>query len=97
MLCIFRLFWLQYLSNKGLTELPDYIQFNKVDGNFYISHNELTTLRGCPRIVNFFGFDNNNLSETHIMKEAELLQHLHLYSSLLLTRKQSLGPQKRRL
>ena len=57
------------LSNKGLTELPDYIQFNKVDGNFYISHNELTTLRGCPRIVNFFGFDNNNLSNFEYLPE----------------------------
>jgi hypothetical protein len=48
------------LSERGLVELPDYIQFNVVDEYFDISHNNLITLRGCPKIVNgeFFCSDN---------------------------------------
>jgi hypothetical protein len=34
---------------KGLTELP--LVFNKVSGNFSCNHNELTTLKGCPRWI----------------------------------------------
>jgi len=37
------------ISNKNLTEIP--IQFGKVNGNFWCNNNELTTLKGVPRIV----------------------------------------------
>ena len=37
------------MSWKG--DFPQYIQFNKIYGNFIISNCELTTLRGCPKIV----------------------------------------------
>ena len=37
-----------FLKDHGLTQLPDYIQFNIINGYFNISYNELTTLRGCP-------------------------------------------------
>ena len=38
-----------YLYNKELTELP--LTFNKVSGYFNCSHNQLTSLKGCPRWV----------------------------------------------
>ena len=38
------------LMHKGFKELPVFIQFGNV-GSFYISHNELQTLRGCPTYV----------------------------------------------
>lgn len=37
------------LSYKGLTELP--LNFGKITGSFYCSHNKLTTLKGCPIYV----------------------------------------------
>ena len=44
------------LNKKELKELPSYIQFGVVRGDFYCSYNKLTTLRGFPKEVrgNFF-------------------------------------------
>ena len=44
------------LSKKELKELPSYIQFGVVRGDFFCSYNKLTTLRGFPKEVrgNFF-------------------------------------------
>jgi len=39
------------LDNRDLFEFPDYIQFNKVTGWFDIRNSKLTSLRGCPEIV----------------------------------------------
>ena len=39
------------LTNNHLSEFPKYIQFNIVKRDFYCSHNELVSLRGCPREV----------------------------------------------
>jgi len=51
------------LDSKGLTELPEYIQFNNIEGSFWISNNKLKSLRGCPfSIKNYFDCSNNNLS-----------------------------------
>lgn len=44
-------------------ELPEYIQFNIVEGYFAISSGKLKTLRGCPRIVyDNFWCEHNNLT-----------------------------------
>jgi len=32
-------------------KLPDYIQFNMINGCFWIRHNNLTTLKGCPKKI----------------------------------------------
>ena len=40
------------LSFYELTELP--LRFNKVTGDFYCSHNKLTTLKGSPRWIGGF-------------------------------------------
>ena len=41
-------------------ELP--IQFGRVSGNFWINHNELRTLKGCPHTVGLsFSCENNEL------------------------------------
>ncbi len=47
-----------YLFNKNLDKLP--LSFNKVNGYFDCSFNELTTLEGCPKYVgdNFSCFYN---------------------------------------
>ena len=37
------------LSNLGLTKLP--VKFKYVKGNFYCSHNKLTSLEGAPQEV----------------------------------------------
>ena len=39
------------LTNNHLSEFPKYIQFNVVKRDFYCRHNELVSLRGCPREV----------------------------------------------
>ena len=44
-----------YLSDKNLVKFPDFIKFNKVEGGFTCSCNQLTSLKGCPTYV-FKGF-----------------------------------------
>jgi len=39
------------LSSRSITQLPDYIQFNRVGNDFAISVNNLITLKGCPRYI----------------------------------------------
>jgi len=55
------------LKKEG--KLPEYIQFNIVNGAFFIRYNNLTTLKGCPKIIkennSYYGSfraSNNNLS-----------------------------------
>ena len=38
-----------FLSERGITELP--VKFGTVNGGFYISNNELVTLKGCPKKI----------------------------------------------
>jgi len=51
------------VSNRGLTEFPDYIQFNEIEKGWFIcSNNFLTSLKGCPYKVNsVFACNNNDL------------------------------------
>ena len=50
--------WLCY---ESLTKIP--IQFNKINGYFNCSMNELTSLKGCPKIVNgYFDCSYNQLT-----------------------------------
>jgi len=50
------------ISNNKLSNFPYYIQFGKITGHFEISHNNFTTLKGCPRYVDgWFGCSNNKL------------------------------------
>lgn len=52
-----------YLEDMKLTKLPEFIQFNIVKGDFEISGNELTTLKGCPKkIYGYFACNSNNLT-----------------------------------
>ena len=48
------------LNKKELKELPSYIQFGVVRGDFFCSYNKLKTLRGFPKEVrgNFFRIGN---------------------------------------
>ena len=51
------------LENKGLSSFPSYIKFNKVEGYFYCSFNQLTTLEGAPNEVGGgFYCENNQLT-----------------------------------
>ena len=48
---------------KGLTEIPEYIQFGVVDGDFNCELNRLTSLKGAPKEVKGeFNCDNNKLT-----------------------------------
>jgi hypothetical protein len=50
------------LSDKKLTEFPDYIKFNNIYGHFYCQTNQLTSLKGCPiNVSGDFGCWNNQL------------------------------------
>lgn len=50
------------LSNRGLTELPDFSKIN-LKGYFDCSLNNLTTLKGAPQMVrNYFDCRHNNLT-----------------------------------
>jgi len=51
-----------FLHYKDLTELP--FKFGKIFGKFNCSWNNLTSLKGCPEIVNGdFWCSNNNLKD----------------------------------
>jgi hypothetical protein len=39
------------LFNRSLKQLPDFIQFNDIHGDFQCHHNKLISLKGCPRYV----------------------------------------------
>jgi hypothetical protein len=57
------------LAYRELTELPSYIQFNKIDRKtssqqvgFSVAHTKLSSLRGCPKeVMGTFDCSNNNL------------------------------------
>jgi hypothetical protein len=52
-----------YLNNRQLNNFPEYIQFNNINGSFWIDNNNFTTLRGCPRSTDsFFSCRNNQLT-----------------------------------
>lgn len=40
-----------YLYRYPETELPEYIQFKNVSGDFIIEYSNLTSLKGCPKEV----------------------------------------------
>jgi hypothetical protein len=51
------------LSNQELVEIPPFIRFHKVSGNFWIDGNNLTTLESCPKEVGgSFSCTNNKLT-----------------------------------
>ena len=51
------------LKHKNLTNLPEYIKFNEINGSFSIQFNVFTSLKGCPEIVNgLFSCSNNILT-----------------------------------
>jgi hypothetical protein len=60
------------LSLKNLIKFPEYIKFNKITGWFSCANNQLTSLRGCPRIVGnalyynyYFTCAGNNLTSLY--------------------------------
>ena len=50
-----------WLLNRGLTEFPSYIKFNKVSAGFSCRGNHLTSLIGCPSSVGGSFICNDNL------------------------------------
>jgi hypothetical protein len=52
------------LFNKGLEEIPNFIQFNVIYGKFDVSHNRLTSLKGGPKKVkDNFMCQHNSLTD----------------------------------
>lgn len=47
------------LSGKGISQIPSFIQFKYIAGNFDISNNDLKVLRGCPTECDSFNCSNN--------------------------------------
>ena len=57
-----------FLNSKRLTELP--LTFNKVNGYFTCSNNQLTSLKGCPRwIGDSFYCSHNDLTSLEFSPE----------------------------
>ena len=59
------------LNDKDLTKFPNYIQFNEIFGYFDCSENQLTSLRGCPRITydGYFSCSHNKLTNLDFCPE----------------------------
>lgn len=57
---------ISFFSN-GITELP--LNFNKVDGDFDLSFNNLTTLKGIPKEVNSLYLVHNELTRLDYVPE----------------------------
>ena len=56
------------ISNKNLKKIE--VQFNQIVGDFYCCNNKLTSLEGCPHIVNgHFDCSNNQLSSLEYCPE----------------------------
>jgi len=58
---IFKSFGMWDLKGFKLDELPEYIKFNILYGDFHFTQAKLTTLKGCPRIVKgsiYLGYNN---------------------------------------
>lgn len=50
--------------------LPSFIRFRKINGDFFISRNNLTTLEGCPKVVyGRFECSSNNLKSLRFCPE----------------------------
>jgi len=50
-----------YLTYKSLYKIPDFIQFNKVLGDFSCQCNKLVSLRGVPKEIEGSFYCNHNL------------------------------------
>ena len=51
------------LSYKDIEELPPFIQFGKIKGDFWCNNNGMVSLRGCPyHVEGTFGCFNNKLT-----------------------------------
>lgn len=63
------------LNSVGLTNFPEYIQFDKIYGDFDIAHNKLTSLRGCPNYVrdNFWCLSNRLTSLDYAPKKVGMV------------------------
>jgi len=58
------------LEHAIKNNLPDYIHFNNINGTFDISLTGITTLKGCPKRVDFnFYCTNNNLTSLEYAPE----------------------------
>ena len=62
-----------YLDNLYLKELPEFLKDVVINGNFYCSDNNLTSLEGCPKEINgnFNCSDNKLSSLKHCPKEVK--------------------------
>lgn len=51
------------LDHLYLRELPEFFKDLTIDGDFSCSHNKITSLKNCPKIINgSFSFTGNNIS-----------------------------------
>ena len=56
------------IINDELNDFPLYINFGNISGSFSVRGNNLTTLRGCPKIVaRDFSCTNNKLTSLNFM------------------------------
>ena len=55
------------LSNKGLTKIP--LTFNKVTGDFDCKNNYITSLKGCPKKVEYLDCSDNKLTSLEYSPE----------------------------
>jgi hypothetical protein len=69
------------LYAKGLTKLP--LKFNKVNGDFYCSHNQLTSLEGAPNKVNGDFYCSFNQLRSLEVAPKEVNGHFYCYNNQL--------------
>ena len=60
-----------FLGREDFKEFPEYIQFGMIRGGFYCSLNHLSSLRGCPRIVE--GDFNCTYNELTSLEDAPII------------------------
>jgi hypothetical protein len=70
------------LSGKGLTEIP--LQFNRVEGDFNVSHNKLTSLKNSPTFCMSYNCYDNLLTSfegiSENIGESLVCHHNQFYS-----------------
>jgi hypothetical protein len=80
------------ISKKKLNNIPEYINFNIVDGGFYCNHNELTSLKGSPLFVAGGFICNDNLLE-NLEYSPEIVNGFYIINNNRLTSLEGL-PEK---
>lgn len=70
------------LTNKNLSQFPNYLQFNIITGSCYVQNNRWRTLSGFPKVVQGdFSIHTSNI-KSKFWKESYIRKHINIYGKI---------------